>query len=160
MKKTFGILVLFIMIISLIACSKETVKIKEEDVLNFVKDYKAEQYNIKDPSNPPSGIEIGEKVKGFFSDEEFEKQMANRVFQIAPDIAKKTNKSIELEDVKLEKEKENEDGTINYKYTLILKFYDDKASDVIEKKGELTIEGLKIIRDWEERTTKIGNEVF
>ncbi|KAB2338411.1 hypothetical protein F7731_02290 [Cytobacillus depressus] len=159
MKGIFRLSLLFTMIIGLIACSSKEV-VKEEDVLNLVKDYKTEQYNIKDPSNSPTGVEIGEKVKKYFLEKEFEKQMANRVFQIAPDIAKKTNKSIELNDVILEKGKENEDGTIDYNYTLKLKFYDDHSNDVIEKKGQLTIEGLKITRDWEERTTKIGNEVF
>jgi len=159
MRKVFGLLALFTMILSLVACSSEEV-VKEEDVLKLVKEYKTQQYTIKDPSNPSTGIEIGEKVKNFFSEKEFEKQMANRTFEIAPNIAKRTNKSIELEDVVLEKGKENENGKIDYNYTLKLKFYDGKINEVVEKKGQLSIEGLQITRDWEERTTKIGNEVF
>jgi hypothetical protein len=159
MRKVFRLLVIFTMILGLIACSSKEV-VKEEDILKLVKDYKTEQYNIKDPSNPPTGIEIGEKVKDSFSEKEFEKQMSNRVFQIAPDIAKKTNKSIELEDIMIEKGKENNDGKIDYNYTLKLKFYDNETTEVVEKKGQLSIEGLKITRDWEERTTKIGNEAF
>lgn len=158
MKRIFSLLFLFTMILGLVACGQESVK--EEDVMNLVRDYKSEQYNIIDPSNPPTEIEIGDKVKDFFSEDEFEKQMANRVFQIAPDIAKKTNKSIVLEDVKLENGKENKNGTIDYNYTLKLKFHDSKSTDVIEKKGQLTIEGLKITNDLEERTSKIENDVF
>ncbi|WNS77322.1 hypothetical protein RRV45_10155 [Bacillus sp. DTU_2020_1000418_1_SI_GHA_SEK_038] len=41
-----------------------------------------------------------------------------------------------------------------------MKFYDDETIEVVEKKGQLSIEDLKITRDWEERTTKIGNDVF
>ncbi|MFD2444762.1 hypothetical protein ACFSO7_12375 [Bacillus sp. CGMCC 1.16607] len=158
MKGIFGFPFLLLMIAGLIACSKETVK--EEDVLKLVNDYKTVQYNIKDSSNPPTGIEIGEKVKRFFSKEGFDRQMANQVFQIGPDIAKKTNKSIKFENIKLEKTKENKNGEINYSYTLKLKFYDASSTEFVEKKGQLTIKGLKITRDWEERITKIGNEVF
>jgi hypothetical protein len=68
---------------------------------------------------------------------------------------KKTNKTIELEDVIFEKEKENEEGTINYKYTLKLKVSDGQSSEVFEKKGQLSVSndnGLKITRDWEQNT--------
>lgn len=161
MKKILSAILLSLLLVSLIACSNE--KIKDEDVKNFVTEYKAIQYSIKDPTNPPSGIEIGDKVKKYLSEDVFNKHTANRVFQIAPDIAKKTNKSIELEDLLLEKEKENADGTINYKYTLKLKFYDANTSETVEKNGQLTIsnkDGLIISRDWEDKITKIGNETF
>lgn len=68
-----------------------------------------------------------------------------------------------MEDVVLKKEKENADGTINYKFTLKLKFYDASTSETVEKNGQLTIsykDGLIITRDWEEKITKIGNETF
>lgn len=161
MKKILRAFVLSIMLISLLACSNE--KIKYEDVKSFVTEYKTIQYTIKDPSNPPSGIEIGEEVKRYLSEDVFKKHNANRVFQIAPDIARKTNKSIELEGLLLEKEKENADGTIDYKFILKLKFYDASTSETVEKNGQLTISnknGLIITRDWEDKITKIGNETF
>ncbi len=157
MKKILSILLLSSMLVSLIACSNE--KIKDEDVESFVTEYKTIQYNIKDPTNSPSGIEIGEEVKKYLSEDVINKHNANRVFQIAPDIAKKTNKSIELEDVLLEKEKENADGTINYNFTLKLKLYDDSISETVEKNGELTIskeDGFIITRDWEDRSWETG----
>ncbi|MBP2239955.1 hypothetical protein J2Z40_000508 [Cytobacillus eiseniae] len=159
MKKPFLLFILFTLLLGLIGCSSKE-SVSEDDILKLVKDYKTVQYNIKDPSNPPTEIEIGEKVKNYFSEKEFEKQMANRVFATGPLIAKKTNKSIELEDIVLEEEKKKEDGSIDYNYILKLKFYDENSSETIEKKGQLTIKELTITRDWEERTTKIGNEVF
>jgi len=138
------------MTVTLFACGKD--QASDNDVLKLLEDYKTAQYNIKDPLNPPSGTEIGEKVKGYFTEEEYEKQMANRVFQIAPEIAKVSNRSIKLENVNLKKTKDNKDGTIDYDYTLKLKFYDDESSEVIEKKGQLTVEGHKITRDWEDHT--------
>ncbi|WP_102691905.1 hypothetical protein [Rummeliibacillus pycnus] len=148
MKIIVRMLVLCMIMFTLFACGKD--QPSDKDVLKLLQDYKTVQYNIKDPLNPPSGTEIGEKVKGYFSEDEFEKQMANRVFQIAPEIAKVSNRSIKLENVNLKKSKENKDGTIDYKYTLKLKFYDDQSSEVIEKKGQLTVDGLTITRDWEE----------
>jgi hypothetical protein len=133
------------------ACSNEM--IKTEDVKKFVKEYKNEQYNIKDPTNPLTSIQIGTKVKRYLSKDVFDKLEANRILQIAPDFANKTNKSIELEDVILEKEEENKVGTIDYNYTLKLKISDEQSSETFEKKGQLTISndgGLKITRDWEE----------
>ena len=141
-----------------IACNNET--IKTEDVEKLVKEYKTEQYNIKEPTSPPTGIEIGNKVKKYLSKEAYEKLKANRTFQIAPDFAITTNKSIELEDVILKKEKEYDNGTEDYSYTLKLKIYDDdpRLGEVFEKKGQFTISndgGLKITRDREE-IVKIG----
>ena len=150
MKRIFGLLFLSIVVLGLIACGKE--QVSDKDVLKLLKDYKTVQYNIKDPLNPPSGTDIGEKVKVYFSEDEFEKQMANRVFQLAPEISKNANKSMKLENVKLKKTKENKDGTIDYNYTLKLKFYDNQSSEVIEKNGQLTVDGLKITREWEEHS--------
>ncbi|MFJ8260640.1 hypothetical protein ACIQ4I_01585 [Rummeliibacillus sp. NPDC094406] len=149
MKRTVGLLLLCIMALTLFACGQD--QASEKDVLKLLKDYKTVQYNIKDPLNPPSGTEIGEKVKVYFSEDEFERQMANRVFQLAPEISKTSNKSIQLENVKLKKSKENKDGSIDYNYTMKLKFYDDESSEVIEKNGQLTVDGLKITRDWEKQ---------
>ena len=151
MKRIFGLLFLSIVVLGLIACGKE--QVSDKDVLKLLKDYKTVQYNIKDPLNPPSGTDIGKKVKVYFSEDEFEKQMANRAFQLAPEISKNANKSMKLENVKLKKTKENKDGTIDYNYTLKLKFYDNQSSEVIEKNGQLTVDGLKITRDWEEHSS-------
>lgn len=161
MKKMLSLLLPLMLFGIVVACSNKV--IKDEDVMNFVKEYKIEQYTIKDPTNAPTESEIATKVKGYLSEEVFNKHNANRIFHIAPYIAKKTNKSIELEDVILERKKENDNGTIDYNFILKLKFEDDKSSEVVEKKGQLTIsneDGLKITCDWEEKTTKIDNEVF
>ncbi|MFL0364738.1 hypothetical protein ACH0BF_17165 [Pseudobacillus sp. 179-B 2D1 NHS] len=162
MKKLFCFLLFGMVILTgTVACSKEAVN--EEEVMELVKEYKTKQYTIKDPDKAPTGPEIGEEVKSCFSKDEFDRQMANRSFSLAPDIAKKTNKSIALTDIKLKKEKENDDGTVNYTYTLELKFYDDQTSEVIEKNGQLSIsndDGLKIARDWEDRTTQVEGEIF
>ena len=85
MKKIINILLVLIIGVIATACSKET--IKTEDVEKFVKEYKAEQYNIKDPTTPPTGIEIGNNVKKYLSEKAFDKLEANRTFQIAPDFA-------------------------------------------------------------------------
>ena len=157
MKKTLGLF--FILIIGVIAtaCSNETIKI--EDAGKFVKEYKAEQYNINDLENLPSGIEIGDKVKKYLSTDAYDKLNANRVFQIAPDFVKKTNKTIELEDVILEKEKEYKNGTVDYKYTLKLKVSDEQSSEVFEKYGQLSIsnDGNLIITRDREINVSIGD---
>lgn len=157
MRKSLGFLFISAMLLSVVACSTD--KIKEEDVMSFVKKYKTEQYTINDPINAPTGIEIGQKVKKYLSEDVFEQHMANRNFELAPNVAREQNKSIKLEDVLLEKEKENDDGTIDYYYTLKLKFDDGQSYEIVNKKGELTIsneDGLKITRDWD-RKIKIGN---
>jgi hypothetical protein len=151
LKKIHGFLFILIFGLIVTACSNET--IKTEDVRNFVKEYKAEQYNIKDPVNPPTGIQIGAKVKKYLSKDVYDKLEANRILQIAPDFAKKTNNRIELVDVTLEKENENEDGIIDYKYTLKLKVSDEQSSEVFEKQGQLSVStdgGLKITYDRED----------
>lgn len=94
MKKIHSIFLVSIMLASLFACSNE--KVKDKDVKNFVMEYKTIQYTIEDPINAPSGIEIGEKVKAYLSENVFNKHNANRIFQLAPDIAKKTGKSIDV----------------------------------------------------------------
>ena len=121
-------MLIFILIGS--SCSHET--IETEDVEKFLKEYKAEQYNLKYPNNLPSGVDIGNRVKKYLSKGALDKLNANQVFKIAPDFAERTNKTIELEDVILENEKENNDGSLNYKYTLKLKVSDEKSSEVFE----------------------------
>ncbi|MFD1039836.1 hypothetical protein ACFQ3N_15730 [Virgibacillus byunsanensis] len=153
MRKMIGILLLVVMMFGMTSCSSEAMN--NDDVKTFVKEYKTEQYTIENPDDPLTGLEIGEKVKPFLSEEELENLMKNRVFSIAPTIAKNIGKSVELEGVRLEKEQENDNGSIDYTYTLKLKYYDDHSSVVVAKKGELTIknnDGLKITRDWEKPT--------
>lgn len=80
--------------------------------------------------------------------------MANRFYDTAPLIAQQTNKSIALSNFKLEKEKEKEDGMIDYNYTAKIQIYDNQSSKEIAIKGQLTIandDGLKITRDWEDK---------
>ncbi|MDM5223387.1 hypothetical protein QUF86_22125 [Peribacillus sp. NJ11] len=52
----------------------------------------------------------------------------------------------------LEEQSKNDDSTIDYKYTIKLKLYDEESSKVYNKEGELTISTkdneLKITRDW------------
>ena len=149
-----------LVLLGLLACSNEV--IKEENVLTLLENYKKVQYTIKDPANPPTGSEIASTVEDYLSDDVLKKHEANRVFYLASNIAEKTNKSMELKDIKLKKDKENDNGTVNYKYTLFLKLGDGDDSEIIEKKGELTVSnenGLKITRDWEEKI-KMGNQVF
>ncbi|GLY08906.1 hypothetical protein [Bacillus badius] len=161
MKKILGCLVVVCVLIGTAACGKNAVS--EGEAARFVKEYKAEQYTVEDPANIPTGEEIGEKVKRYLSKEEFERQLANRTFSLTPDMAKKMNRSIKLQSVKLKKEAENEDGTVRYNYTMKLKIYDDETSDIVEKQGQLTLaneDGLKIMRDWEDQITKISDETF
>lgn len=125
----------------------------EEEVYQFVTEYKTIQYTIEDPVHSPTGIEISERVKEFLSNDAYKKQMANRVFDLAPTIAMQSNKSIEVVEVNLQKEKEKDNGMIDYIYTTKIRIYDNQSSKEIEIKGQLTIyngDGLKITRDWED----------
>ena len=154
MKKTLGTLLSFFMIISFVAACNSGSAINEDEVLNLVKKYKTEQYTIQDPADTPTPNEIADKVKNYLSKEALEKQQSNRIFVLAPDLSKKTNKSLKFEEIVLEKEKENEDGTIDYKYTLKLKLYDEQSSEILEVDGQLTVsneDGLVITRDWENK---------
>ncbi|NHM33732.1 hypothetical protein [Neobacillus terrae] len=109
-------LFMLILIVGLFGCSKNS--INENDVLEILKTYKTEQYTIEEPSNPPTNDEIVQHVKPFLSEKALEKLNANRVFSIAPDIATNTNKPIKVNDVQIEKSEKNEDGTVDYTYTL------------------------------------------
>lgn len=83
-----------------------------------------------------------------------EKLNANRIFRIAPDIATNTNKPIKVNDVQIEKSEKNEDGTVDYTYTLEIQLGEGSNAEVIKNNGQLTVSsenGLKIIRDWEEK---------
>ncbi|TRZ40485.1 hypothetical protein CEQ21_06135 [Niallia circulans] len=156
MKKWIGI-ILILLVISLVGCSK-TEKIKDEDVLSLLKEYKTEQYTIADPKETPTGAEIATNVKEYLTEDALEEQEANRNFQLAPDFAKNTNHSIELTNVNVSKKKENDDGTVIYTYNLSLKLTDvnNSSSQNVEKKGELTVSNetkLIITKDWQETST-------
>ncbi|MGD6843568.1 hypothetical protein ACQCVH_13730 [Bacillus infantis] len=88
------------------------------------------------------------------STEALEKLNANRVFSIAPDIASSTNKSIKVNDVQIKEQEKNEDGTADYTYTVEIQLGEGANAEIIKNNGQLTVspeDGLKIIRDWEEK---------
>ncbi|MBK5444987.1 hypothetical protein JFV29_08995 [Peribacillus sp. TH16] len=167
-KKIFSLFFLFVLFIGVVACNKDVVKengvekegkpVKEEKVVNIekaeklFKDYSTELYTIKDSSNPPTFDEIAEKIKVYLTEEQYNAEIANRKFQIPELVSKQINKSIEVQDVKLEEQSKNDDGTIDYLYTTKFKVYDENSSKIYEKVGELTISTtnneLKIDRDW------------
>lgn len=162
MKKWVGI-ILVLFIISLVGCSK-TEEIKDEDVLSLLKEYKTEQYKIEDPKVTPTGDEIATMVKEYLTEDALEDQEANRTFQLAPDLAKNTNHSIELKNADVSKKKENDDGTVIYTYNLSLKLTNIKnfSSENVEKKGEITVSNeneLVITKDWQETST-FEDQVF
>lgn len=93
-------------------------------------------------------------MQGYLTKEALQKQKANQVFELASELAKKTNKKIEVYVISLENKKENEDGTIDYDYTLKLKLSDEESSEIIEVDGQLSIandDGPVITRDWENK---------
>lgn len=152
MKVIIQVNFILFLTLGLIGCSNNGVD--DNDVLELLKSYKTEQYTIESPSNPPSGEEISEKVKPYLTEEAFEELNSNRVFSIAPDVARKTNKPISIIDIQVEKTDENEDGTFDYTYILDIKIGTGSDAEIIKNKGQLTLsteDGLKISRDWEEK---------
>ncbi|WP_057914453.1 hypothetical protein [Peribacillus muralis] len=167
-RKILSLLFLFVLFFSLVACNKDVVNengeekegkpVKEENVVNveeaekLFKDYSRELYTIKDPSNPPTFAEIAGNIKAYLTEEQFDAEIANRKFQLPEMVSKQLNKNIEVEDVKLEEQSKNDDGTIDYLYTTKFKVYDQNSSKIYEKEGEVTISTtnneLKIDRDW------------
>ncbi len=79
MRKLLGLLFLFLMLISVSACNNDVIK---EDVMSFIQEYKTEQYTIKDPKNAPTGIEIGQKVKKYLSEDVYE-QLSKELLDLA-----------------------------------------------------------------------------
>ncbi|MGE1166298.1 hypothetical protein ACQJ0Y_24290 [Peribacillus simplex] len=168
MKKIPVMMLLFVVFIGVVACNKDVVKengeetegkpvkeenvVKVEDAEKLFKGYYTELYTIKDPSNPPTFDEIAENIKGYLSEDEYKAQIADRKYQIPELVSKEINKSIEVQDVNLEEQSKNDDGTIDYKYTTKFKVYDENSSKIYEKEGELTISTtnneLKITRDF------------
>ncbi|MDF9759391.1 hypothetical protein OKW24_001164 [Peribacillus simplex] len=167
-KKILGSLFLFVLIIGASACNKEVVKengeaserkpvkeeivVKVEEAEKLFKGYYTARYTIKDPANPPTFAEIADNVKEYLSEDEYNAQILNRYYSIPSLVAKEINKSIVVQDVKLEEQRKNEDGTIDYTYTTEFKVYDENSSKIYEKEGEVTIttidHELKVTRDW------------
>jgi hypothetical protein len=168
LRKILYLLFLLVLFLGLVACNKDAVNekgeekegkpVKEENVVNveeaekLFKDYSTELYTIKDPSNPPTFDEIAENIKEYLTEEQYDAEIANRKFQIPELVSNQINKSIEVQDVKLEEQSKNDEGTIDYLYTTKFKVYDENSSTIYEKEGELTIQTtnneLKIDRDW------------
>ncbi|MGE6720939.1 hypothetical protein ACQKGD_26950 [Peribacillus frigoritolerans] len=169
LRKILYLLFLLVLFLGLVAaCNKAAVNekgeekegkpVKEQNVVNveeaekLFKDYSTGLYTIKDPSNPPTFDEIAENIKEYLSEEQYDAEIANRKFQIPELVSNQINKSIEVQDVKLEEQSKNDDGTIDYLYTTKFKVYDENESKIYEKEGELTISTtnneLKIDRDW------------
>jgi hypothetical protein len=164
-KKILSVLFLVVLFISAVACNKDVIKenseekslkevnvVKVEEAEKLFNNYSKELYTIKDPSNPPTFDEIAEKIKVYLTEDQYNAEIANRKFQIPELVSKQINKSIEVQDVKLEEQSKNDDGKIDYLYTTTFKVYDENSSKIYEKEGELTISTtnneLKIDRDW------------
>lgn len=143
---------MLVFILGLFGCSKN--HINDNDVLEMLKMYKKEQYTIEEPSDPPANDEIVQRVKPYLSTDTMEKLSANRVFSIAPEIASSTNKPIKVNNVQIKESEKNEDGTVDYAYTIEIQLGEGSNAEVIKNNGQLTVsseDGLKIIRDWEEK---------
>ncbi|AOH56680.1 hypothetical protein ABE28_020115 [Peribacillus muralis] len=155
-KKIIGLLFLIVLINGVVACNKDVVKegkmVTLEDAEKLFKGYSTELYTIKDPATPPTSDDIAKNIKVYLTEEHYNAEIANRKFQIPELVAKQINKSIEVQDVTLEEQSKNDDGTIDYLYTTKFKVYDDTSSKLYEKEGELTIttinDELKIKREW------------
>ena len=161
-KKIFSLLFLFVLFNGVVACSKDAVKegipinegekVSLEDAEKLFKGYSTELYTIEDASDPPTFDEIAKNIKVFLTDEQYKAEIDNRKYQIPELVSKQLNKSIEVQDVTLEEQSKNDDGTIDYFYTTKFKVYDGNSAKVYEKEGELTIsitnKGLKIDREW------------
>ncbi|WP_010095632.1 hypothetical protein [Ornithinibacillus scapharcae] len=153
MKKSIWNLLLIGMIIALSSCT-DTDVYNDKDIKNFVKEYKTKQYAVENPSNPPTAVEIGERVKPFLTEEEYDYFYKRRYFHFINVVAKNTGYKSKVQDITLEKTEENEDGTVDYDYVLTVEYYHDNFSEAVETKGQLTIqyngENYKITRDWEQ----------
>jgi hypothetical protein len=152
MKKAAMLMFIFSALFLVSGCGEKG--INEDDVKQFVMEYKTNQYTVEDASNPPTGIEIGEKVKPFLSEEEYNYFMRSSYFHLITVVAENTGYKSRLKDIILEKIEETDDGSINYKYTMKVEYYHDSFSELVETKGQLTIqydgEQYQITRDWEQ----------
>lgn len=147
----------------LVACNENGATFNENDVKTLLRNYKEQQYNIQDHTNPPNPSAIEEQVKPYLSKELLQKHNANRVFTIAPQLAMKISKNIKLTKVSLKKDQTNKDGSITYNYTLSITFYDNQSSKTVTKEGNITIsnkDGYKIVNEKESRDTQIDDTLF
>jgi hypothetical protein len=154
-------MLLFLTVFSLVSCSNEEKAIQQE-IKAFVKEYKSTLYNVDDPLNPPTLLEVSQNAKPYLTIGEFENLMANRIFELASNTAKTLNKQVKLEDVILEKVTFNDDGgTWECEIILKIRLSDQQSSEIIEKKGQLSIfrNNFKVTRDWEERI-KVDGEIL
>jgi hypothetical protein len=164
MRKVFKALLLGITLFSLFGCSSKEEAIHQE-MEAFVKEYKSTLYRVDDPINPPTSLEIAESAEPYLTKDEFKSLMANRVFELPSKTAKSLNKQIALEDVILNQVTFNDDGGAwDCEVTLKIKLFNQQSSEIIVKKGQLSImrnsnNELVIIRDWEERV-KVQNELL
>jgi uncharacterized lipoprotein NlpE involved in copper resistance len=164
MKKALQFLLLLLTTLSLAGCNNEEEAIHQE-LEAFVKEYKTTIYSIDDPLHPPTSNEVAEKAKPYLTKTEFENLIANRIFELTTNTATSLNKRIELEDVILEKATFNDDGGgWDCEITIKLKLSDQQSSQMVEKRGQLSImrnssDKLKVFRDWEERI-KVEGEML
>lgn len=164
MKKTLQVMLLIIIVFSLVGCKNEEEVIQQE-IEAFVKEYKSTLYNIDHPLNPTTSLEVAQSAEPYLTNDEFENLKANRVFELASNTAKSLNKGIVLEDVILEKVTFNDDGGAwDCEITIKIKLFDLQSSEIIEKKGQLSImrnsnDALMVFRDWEERV-KVDGELL
>lgn len=159
MIKKIGILFYFCISMVLFGCENEVEK--QNDIESFVTEYKKIFYQINDPLNSPKLSEIINSSKPYLTEDEFENLKANRIFDLAPEIATYLKKSVILEDITFEKINKNDDETWDCYIILKIKISDNLVSEIIEKRGQLTIikianGELKISRDWEERVNING----
>jgi hypothetical protein len=165
LKKTLLLMLLFITFFSLVGCGNEEEKIIQQEIEDFVKEYKSTLYSVDDPLNPPSALEVSQNARHYLAKDEFENLMANRIFDLASNTAKSLNKQIVLEDVIFDKVTFNDDGGAwDCEITLKIKLFDQQSSGIFEKKGQLSImrnsnDALMIVRDWEERI-KVDGELL
>ncbi len=148
MQVLFAVVLLFVA-----GCDAETSK--EDEIKEFVMEYKTKMYTIEDPSNMPTGSELIERIKPYVSEKVHEKLLVNSGLNYIPRVATNISASIEVQDVELTKTEDNKDGTTDYDFVLELKFYNEDFSEVVTKAGQLTIQdenGYKVTRDWVEPT--------
>ncbi|WP_054751962.1 hypothetical protein [Piscibacillus salipiscarius] len=137
MKKVMIILLLGSFILTLAAC--DDTSDDEKELKEFVTDYKSKLYNIENPNllneKHPTKVsqKFSRKIEPYETNEVLEDLTLNRQLIIIPQIAQALGKKVKLQDISLEKVKENEDGSINYDYTMKIKYYDDESENIVKK---------------------------
>ncbi|MBT2690856.1 hypothetical protein J7I93_22210 [Bacillus sp. ISL-47] len=151
MKKLLILVIPFLTIFFISACKQTNF---EDEALQIGKEYKEMQYTIKDYENPP---DITEKSKTYLTEDEYERTLANRVFELITEAAVAQKISIEPEDIVFEKfdtENEKDKIRLNYKMIIIGKENSGEVRFRMKTKGQMTViqteDGIKISRDWDE----------